>query len=207
MALHTWTVQDMPATWQSVDGQAGPLGRAGSKEGPEKRGSSVTDTQIDVWTSEQDITPEQDFTQDITPEQDFKIAIDTPDGIIYVSINLETIRDMIDVWLNNASAALADPANATPKNQMMRLSLNSALLGIGPMITRLLWQGEGEPPRPGRKDDLMEWYIRFAAEQIVSGMEKSTSTSMLHLEATDITSDENTATIRVDAIHSRPVAS
>jgi hypothetical protein len=141
-----------------------------------------------------------------TTEQDARIAIDLPDNTtLYLSLDLDTLRNWINTWINSAVASVADPANQTTKNQMMRLSLNSALLAIGPMIARMFWRGEGEPPKPGRKDDLMEWYVRFAAEQIVDGI--ANSTSMLHLNTARFKdNDEYSATLIIDAISSKSAA-
>jgi hypothetical protein len=137
--------------------------------------------------------------------QDAKIAIDLADGnTVYLALGLDTLCAWINGWIDSAMVAIADPNNATPKNQMMRMSLNSALIAIGPMIAKMFWRGEGDPPRPGRRDDLMMWYVQFVAEQIVSSIEHSSS--MLHLEATDVTKDDSTATIRIHSISARSAA-
>lgn len=115
-----------------------------------------------------DITPE--LEEDIQRIIELEIDLDTdPDNkqtitLLFDSEDMQSgISTLIDKGMN---AAITNKKDV--KSLMMKSSLNAALIGFGPFLIDMFWCGKPEEkPKPGRKDDLIEWYARFIVSQLV----------------------------------------
>ena len=151
-----------------------------------------------------DITPDLEEDSQKNPIQ-IDIDIDNryrvglifdPDDISY------TVHTLIDKGMQ---ASLANKKDV--KALMMRSALNGALIGFGPFLIDMFWTGDpADKPKPGRKDDLIEWYARFIVEQLVTVVKHTEYKLSLIGRTLGINDESTTTTIKIDRIRTQPIS-
>jgi hypothetical protein len=112
-----------------------------------------------------------------------------------------TVHSLIDKGMQ---AAISNKKDV--KSLMMKSSLNAALIGFGPFLIDMFWCGDpADKPKPGRKDDLVEWYARFIVEQLLTFI-KTTEYKLSLIGRTIGIHDDTTATVKIDSIRTKSIS-